>query len=101
MANLQFFMENFDKFLEDTKIQVESLGNDLKDLPESLQQTARGVEEQVASITERIPAASRELLSGALLKRDLRPELSQAVSHLEMEVDELFTRIKSAIEKAK
>lgn len=101
MANLQFFRENFDKFLEDAKIQAESLSNDLKDIPESLQQTAQQVQEQVAHLSENLSAASKDLFSGELLQKDFRPELQQVVSHLEMEVEELFTKIKSAIDKAK
>jgi predicted transcriptional regulator len=101
MANLQFFRENFDKFLEDAKIQAESLGNDLKDIPETIQQTAQQIHEQVSHLSDNISSASQELFSGELLKKDFRPELQQVVTKLEMEVEELFTRIKSAIDKAK
>jgi predicted nucleic acid-binding Zn-ribbon protein len=101
MANLQFFRENFDKFLEDARIQAESLSNDLKDIPESLQQTVQQVQEQVAHLSENLSAASKDLFTGKLLQKDFRSELQQLVSHLETEMEELYSRIKSAIDKAK
>lgn len=101
MANLQFFRENFDKFLEDAKVQVESLTNDFKDIPDGIQETLAQFQQELPHLGEKFATASRNVLNGTLVNKDFRPALQEIVSHLEKEVDNIYVRIKSAIEKAK
>ena len=101
MEDFKFFIDNFDKLMADAGIQVESLTNDLKALPETLEQTIANVQVQAEAIKEKVEATTQQLLSGELLQQDFRPELQKIVADVEEKVDAVFTEIKSAIERAK
>jgi hypothetical protein len=101
MPDFKFFIDNFDKLLADAGIQVESLTNDLKALPATLEQTIANVQVQAEAIKEQVDATTQQLLSGELFQQDFRPELQKIVADVEGKVDAVLSEIKSAIERAK
>lgn len=101
MADFKFLIENFDKLMSEAGIQVESLTNDLKALPATLEQTIANVQVQAEDIKEKVEAATQQLLNAELLQQDFRPELQRIVADMEEKVDAVFSEIKSAIERAK
>lgn len=101
MADFKFLIDNFDKLMAEASIQFESLSNDLKALPVTLEQTIANVQVQAEDIKEKVETATQQLLSGELLQQDFRPELQKIVADVEEKVDAVFSEIKSAIERAK
>jgi archaellum component FlaC len=101
MANFQFFMDNFDKLMEDAKVQVESLSNDLKDLPMTVETLLIKGQEQLHEAKEQAELLSAKVISGEVFKKDYKPELQKVVSELETATHQIFASIKTAIENAK
>jgi|GEM_PF-3681174 len=101
MANFQFFKENLDKFVQDAKVQVESLQNDIKVLPETVQQILANSQVLLGEARVKFEALSDEVIKGDFLKKDYRPEIEKVVVELQTSVSRMFDSIKDAINKAK
>lgn len=101
MADLEFFRANFDRFLADAQVQIESLSNDLKDLPNTLQQVVIEGQGKVEEVKALVEQGIADLQSGELLSKDYTPEIKDAVEKLETAVQEIYVSIRNAIENAK
>ena len=99
--DLQFFKENFDKFLADAKVQVESFQNDVQSVPQFVNETLENVKLQSEDLIGKLQSTSQEVLKGDFLKKDFSTEIQNAVSSAQAVVNNAFDSIKEAIEKAK
>lgn len=99
--DLQFFKENFDKFLADAKVQVESIQNDVQSAPQILNETIENVKFQSQDLIAKLQSTSQEVLKGDFLKKDYSADVQNAISGAQDLVNKAFDSIKEAIEKAK
>lgn len=101
MANFKFFVDNFDQLLDDAKVQVESLSNDLKELPETVQGLLAEGQEKLHVAREQADLLKTQILTGEIFQKDYKPEIQKVVSELETATQQIFESIKTAISNAK
>lgn len=101
MANLDFIKNNFDQFVNDVKVQVSSIQNDIKILPETIQQVAANSQVLMGEARIKIESLSDGFLKGDLLKKNYKPEVQRVVVELQTSITKMLDSIKNAIEKAK
>jgi hypothetical protein len=101
MANLKFFVDNFDQLLGDAKVQVESLSNDFKELPDAIQGLLYEGQEKLQAAKEQADVLKAQILTGEIFQNDYKPEIQRVVSELESATQQIFESIKIAINNAK
>lgn len=101
MANLEFIKNNIEQLIADVKVQVSSIQNDIKVLPETVQQIAANSQVLLGEARMTFEAVSDEFVKGELFKKDYKPEIQKVVVELQSSVTKMLDSIKNAIEKAK
>lgn len=101
MANFDFIKKNAEQLIADAKIHVASIQNDIKVLPETVQQLAANSQVLLGEARMKFEAVSDDLLKGDLFKKDYKPEIQKVVVELQTSVTKMLDSIKNAIEKAK
>lgn len=101
MASLDFLKKNIDQLVADVKTQAASIQNDIKILPETIQQLAANSQVLLGEARMKFEAVSDDLLKGDLFKKDYTPEIQKVVVELQTSVTKMLDSIKNAIEKAK
>ncbi|MCO5233660.1 MAG: hypothetical protein LC105_07835 [Chitinophagales bacterium] len=101
MANLESFKKNWDLFISDVKIQVESVKNDIKVLPETIEQLASNSQVLLGQAKAQLQTISAEFQNGNLLKKDFKPQIKKVTVELQTAVIKMLDSVKHAIEKAK
>lgn len=101
MASLDFFKNNVDQFVSDVKVQISSIQNDIKVLPETIQQIAANSQVLMGEARIKLESLTDGIIQGDLLKKDYKPEIQRVVVELQTSVTKMLDSIKNAIEKAK
>jgi hypothetical protein len=101
MSNLDSIKANFNQLLSDVKVQIESIQNDIKILPETLSQIAANSQVLMGQARMQIEAVSEEVINGKIFNKDYKPEIKRVVTELQTSVIKMLDSIKNAIEKAK
>lgn len=101
MASFDFIKNNFDQFVSDVKVQISSIQNDIKILPETIQQVAANSQVLLGEARIKIESLADGVINGDLLKKDYKPEIQRVVVELQSSVTKMLDSIKNAIEKAK
>lgn len=101
MSNFESIKNNLSQIISDVKIQIESIQNDIKILPETIQQIAANSQVLLGQARMQIEAISDEVLNGKIFNKDYKPEIQRVVTELQSSVIKMLDSIKTAIEKAK
>lgn len=101
MASIDFIKNNLDQLIADTKVQLESIQNDIKVLPETIQQIAANSQVLMSEARTKLESVADGFINGDLLKKDYKPEIQKVVVELQTSVTKILDSIKKAIEKAK
>lgn len=101
MSNFESIKSNLSQIISDVKIQIESIQNDIKILPETIQQIAANSQVLLGQARMQIEAVSDEVLNGKIFNKDYKPEIQRVVTELQSSVIKMLDSIKTAIEKAK
>ncbi|HUH75570.1 MAG TPA: hypothetical protein VLZ75_14340 [Chitinophagales bacterium] len=101
MSNFDSIKNNVDQIISDVKVQIASIQNDIKILPETVEQIAANSQVLLGQARMQIEAVSDDLLKGKLFKKDYKPEIQRVVTELQTSVIKMLDSIKNAIEKAK
>lgn len=101
MSNFESIKNNLSQIISDVKIQIESIQNDIKILPETIQQIAANSQVLLGQARMQIEAVSDEVLNGKIFNKDYKPEIQRVVTELQSSVIKMLDSIKTAIEKAK
>ncbi len=101
MANLEFIKKNIEQLVADVKVQVSSIQNDIKVLPETVQQLAANSQVLLGEARMKFESVTDEFVKGDLFKKDYKPEIQRVVTELQTSVTKMLDSVKNAIEKAK
>ena len=101
MSNLDSIKANFNQLLSDVKVQIESIQNDIKILPETVSQIAANSQVLMGQARMQIESVSEEVINGKIFNKDYKPEIKRVVTELQTSVIKMLDSIKNAIQKAK
>ena len=101
MSNFDSIKNNLNQLLADAKIQIESVKNDFRVLPETVAQIASNSQVLMGQARMQVEAVSDEILKGDFFKKDYKPEVQRVVTELQTSVVKMLDSIKNAIQKAK
>ncbi len=101
MSNFNFIKGNLDQLVSDAKVQIESIKNDIRILPETLEQIAANSQVLMGQARMQIESVSDDLLKGKFFNKDYQSEIKHVVVELQTSVTKMLDSIKNAIEKAK
>lgn len=101
MAGVDFIKNNFNQLISDVKVQISSIENDIKILPETIQQVASNSQVLLGEARIKFESLADGIIHGDLLKKDYKPEIQRVVVELQTSVTKMLDSIKNAIEKAK
>lgn len=101
MAGVDFIKNNFNQLISDVKVQISSIENDIKILPETIQQVASNSQVLLGEVRIKFESLADGIIHGDLLKKDYKPEIQRVVVELQTSVTKMLDSIKNAIEKAK
>ncbi len=101
MNPLHSIKENIDQIVSDTKVQIKSIQNDLKILPETAQQLTQNAQVALDEVTVRIEALSKQLLNEKVLNDRYKLQVQKTVKEIHKLVNEALDSLKKAIQKAK
>ena len=101
MSKFNSIKNNFDQIVSDVKVQFESIQNDIKVIPGTIEQIAANSQEFLGMARVQFEAVSDKILNEKILKKDYKPEIQRVVTELQTSVIKMLDSIKNAIEKAK
>ncbi|MCO5229855.1 MAG: hypothetical protein M9958_01735 [Chitinophagales bacterium] len=99
--NLESFKKNLDLFVSDVKVQIDSIQNDIKVFPETLEQLAANSQVLFGQAKAQFQTIGAEFKNGNLLKKDFKPQIQKVTVELQTAVIKMLDSVKRAIENAK
>lgn len=88
-------------FLSDVKVQLKSVQNDIRLIPETVEQIAANSQVLLGQARMGIESMTDKLVDGDLFKKDYKLQIQHVVTELQTSVVKMLDSIKNAIEKAK
>lgn len=101
MSSLDNFRVQINQILSDTKVQIVSIQNDLEIVPETIRQLTSNAQFLLDEALIKIEALSKQLMNDKVINDQNRSQINKAVAELQKMVNNTYSFIKGAINKAK
>lgn len=101
MKPLNTFRQKLDQIVSDTKVQISSIRNDIKLVPETAQQLAKNTQVIMDEAIIKIEAMSKQLVQEKIFNAEYKVQIQKAVDEIQSVVNNTLDTIKDAINRAK
>lgn len=101
MINQETLKNGFQQLMADTKVQMESIQNDIRLIPETLEQLAENSQVLMGQTRMQIEAMTDKIMDGTFFQKEYKTQIQHTVTELQTAVVKMLDSIKNAIEKAR
>lgn len=101
MSTTHNFKQQIDQVLSDIKVQINSIQNDLEIVPETIQQIAKNAQVILDEALIKVEALSKQVMNDKIINDQNKAQIHKAVNELQKVINNTFSFVKEAINKAK